>query len=77
MWETRYSFPTPVRLASGHRRYSELQLEQVLAVVRAREQGLSLPSAIEHARTIAVETRPSVYAAVRGAFAHLRPQRFG
>ncbi len=23
MWETRYSFPTPPRLASGHRRYSE------------------------------------------------------
>ena len=74
MWETRYSFPTPARLASGHRRYSELQLSQVRAVVRAREQGLSLPGAIEHARTIAAGKRPSVFAALRSTFPYLHPQ---
>jgi len=74
MWETRYSFPSPARLASGHRRYSELQLAQVRAVVRAREQGLSLPGAIEHARTVAAGKRPSVFAALRSTFPYLHPQ---
>ena len=77
MWETRYSFPTPGRLASGHRRYTPLQLEQVRAVVRAREQGLSLPGAIDHARTLSAETRPSVFAALRSTFPYLRPQVMG
>jgi DICT domain-containing protein/predicted DNA-binding transcriptional regulator AlpA len=79
MWETRYRFPTPHRLPSGHRRYSERELEQVRAVVRAREQGLSLPTAIEHARRLSQETRPSIYSALRESFpylhAHLLPKR--
>jgi DICT domain-containing protein len=79
MWETRYSFPNPQRLASGHRRYSERELEQVRAVIRAREQGLSLPTAIDHARRIGDQLRPSVYSALRESFpylqSHLLPQR--
>lgn len=74
MWETRYGFPNPDRLASGHRRYSELELERVRAVVRARDEGLSLPRAIEHARTIAARTRPSVFSTLRETFPHLQPQ---
>ncbi len=74
MWETRYSFPNPQRLASGHRRYTEEDLGQVRAVMRARAQGLSLPSAIEHARTLTVQPRPSVYSALRESFPHLRSQ---
>ena len=31
MWESRYGFPVPERLPSGHRRYSEHDLEQVRA----------------------------------------------
>jgi DICT domain-containing protein/predicted DNA-binding transcriptional regulator AlpA len=73
MWETRYSFPTPQRLASGHRRYSEQDLDQVRAVVRARSQGLSLRSAIDHARTLSAEPRPSVFSALRETFPDLRP----
>jgi DICT domain-containing protein/predicted DNA-binding transcriptional regulator AlpA len=79
MWETRYSFPNPQRLASGHRRYSERELEQVRAVIRAREQGLSLPTAIEHARRVGDQLRPSVYSTLREGFpylqAHVLPQR--
>ncbi len=79
MWETRYSFPNPQRLASGHRRYSERELEQVRAVIRAREQGLSLPTAIDHARRLGDQLRPSVYSALRESFpylqSHLLPQR--
>ncbi len=79
MWETRYSFPSPRRLASGHRRYSERELEQVRAVIRAREQGLSLPTAIDHARRLGDQLSPSVYTALRERFpylqSHLLPQR--
>ncbi|MEA2158947.1 MAG: MerR family transcriptional regulator, light-induced transcriptional regulator [Solirubrobacteraceae bacterium] len=73
MWETRYSFPNPHRLASGHRRYSERELEQVRAVIRAREQGLSLPTAIDHARRVGDQLRPSVYSALREGFPYLQP----
>jgi len=73
MWETRYSFPNPRRLASGHRRYSERELEQVRAVIRARGQGLSLPTAIDHARRVGDQLRPSVYSALREGFPYLQP----
>jgi MerR family transcriptional regulator, light-induced transcriptional regulator len=73
MWETRYSFPNPHRLASGHRRYSERELEQVRAVIRARGQGLSLPTAIDHARRVGDQLRPSVYLALREGFPYLQP----
>ena len=73
MWETRYSFPNPHRLASGHRRYSERELEQVRAVIRARGQGLSLPTAIDHARRVGDQLRPSVYSALREGFPYLQP----
>jgi DICT domain-containing protein len=72
MWETRYDFPNPQRLASGHRRYSDHDLELVRAVMRAREQGLSLPTAIDHARQLAHQPRPSVYSALRAGFPYLQ-----
>lgn len=76
MWESRYAFPNPERLASGHRRYSENDLDQVRAVVRAREQGLSLPSAIEHATSLSRSPRPSVYSVLRESFPQLQPRLF-
>src|SRR5947209_9585062 len=73
MWESRYGFPDPQRLASGHRRYTELDLERVRTVVRAREDGLPLPMAIERARLLSEQTRPSVFGALREQFPHLHP----
>ena len=73
MWESRHGFPVPQRLDSGHRRYSERDLEAVRSVVRARAEGLSLASAIERARQLLSEQAPSVYAALRDAFPELRP----
>ena len=35
MWEARHGFPAPARLAGGHRRYGERDVELVRAVVRA------------------------------------------
>jgi DICT domain-containing protein len=64
MWESRYGFPTARRLASGHRRYSEEDVEHVREVLRRRETGLSLPAAVEQvlARTEAPE---SIFAGLR------------
>jgi DICT domain-containing protein len=73
MWELRYGFPTPQRRASGHRRYSELDLARVRAVVRARESGLALRAAIALAGQDE-EQPPSVYAALRERFPGLESQ---
>jgi DICT domain-containing protein len=77
MWEARYGFPAPVRLPSGHRRYGEADLERVRAVARHRAGGLPLAVAIERARGLAGDPRPSVYGALRERFPHLHPARVG
>jgi DICT domain-containing protein len=74
MWEARHGFPAPERLPSGHRRYSARDLEQVQAVLRARAEGVSLPSAIEAARRVGEEPRPSVFRALRDRFPELQAQ---
>src|SRR5947209_8978787 len=71
IWEARHHFPIAQRLPSGHRRYSELDLKRVLAVVEARERGLSLARAIEHARHLSDAPRPSVFARLRDRFPHV------
>jgi DNA-binding transcriptional MerR regulator len=73
MWESRHGFPEPQRLPSGHRRYTERDVERVRAVVRARDEGLSLPRAIERARRLDEEGRPSVFGALRERFPELHP----
>jgi DICT domain-containing protein len=73
MWETRHGFPAPTRLPSGHRRYSERDLEAVRSVLRARAEGLSLATAIERARRLGEKGVPSVYAAIRERFPELDP----
>jgi DICT domain-containing protein/predicted DNA-binding transcriptional regulator AlpA len=73
MWESRHGFPHPERLASGHRRYSERDLDAVRSVVRARAEGLSLASAIERARRLEEEPDPSVFGALRERFPQLQP----
>jgi DNA-binding transcriptional MerR regulator len=74
MWETRHGFPKPTRLPSGHRRYSERDVDAVRSVLRARAEGLSLATAIERARRLGELPAPSVYAAVREHFGELDPQ---
>ena len=65
MWEQRYGFPEPGRLESGHRRYSDEDVESVRRVARDRAAGLSIPAAIERARSATGEVEPSIYAGVR------------
>src|SRR3954471_1046888 len=74
VWEAGHGFPEPERLPSGHRRYSQRDLEQVQALLAAREAGLSLPVAIERARRLGAKPRPSVFSALRERFPELAPQ---
>jgi DICT domain-containing protein/predicted DNA-binding transcriptional regulator AlpA len=65
MWENRHGFPDPSRLPGGHRRYAEAEVEHVREVLRLRDQGLSLPAAIERVRTRRPAVAVSVFAGLR------------
>lgn len=69
-WEQRYGFPTPQRLPSGHRRYRDSDVEVVREVLRLRDSGLPVKTAIDRARS-GREGRPrSIFAEIR----RLRPE---
>lgn len=74
MWERRHGFPTPERLPSGHRRYSDHEAELVRRVAYGRAAGLTLPVAIERARQAAGDTPHSLFAGLRRARPELMPQ---
>jgi len=63
-WETRYGFPAPRRLPSGHRRYRESDVEVLLQALRLRAAGLPVKTAIERAREGAAPSR-SVFGTLR------------
>src|SRR5690349_11896194 len=69
-WEERFGFPRATRLAGGHRRYDDHDVEQIRRVVAERARGRSLAAAI---KLVVDDTQarlePSIYAAVR----RLRP----
>ena len=73
MWETRYGFPEPKRLPSGHRRYTDDDVSKVRQVARDRETGLSMKAAIDRAREIAGESEASIFAGVRRRRPDLQP----
>jgi DICT domain-containing protein len=73
MWETRYGFPEPQRLPSGHRRYTSDHVVQVRQVARDREAGLSMKAAIDRARDLASEPEVSIFAGVRRRRPDLQP----
>lgn len=75
MWETRYGFPVPHRLPSGHRRYAESHVADVLQVLRRREAGVRLEVAIGEVSQSQVAPPTSVYAELRRRHPHLQPQR--
>jgi DICT domain-containing protein len=79
MWEQRHGFPEPERLPSGHRRYSNLDVELIGQVVRDRESGLSLTAAIEQAKRAVRGERPvieddSIFSGLRRRRPDLQPQ---
>ena len=75
MWETRYGFPRPQRLESGHRRYAEADVAAVAEVLRRRDAGVRLETAIAEAAGDGPPATPSVYAELRRRHPHLAHQR--
>ena len=73
MWERRHGFPAPRRLASGHRRYTEDDVELVRRVAEGRASGLTLSVAIERAGHERDAPPASVFAALRRARPELAP----
>lgn len=74
MWETRHDFPRPQRLPNGRRVYSHTDLEMIQAVLRGRNDGLSLAAAIDRARQIEEHPQLSVFRTLRERFTHLHPR---
>ena len=74
MWERRHGFPVPERLPSGHRRYSDDQVESVLRVVAGRTAGLSLAAAIDRTRRDNSSPPASLFAAIRRRRPEIEPQ---
>ena len=73
MWEARHGFPAPGRLAGGHRRYGDRDVELVRAVVRARQEGLSLAAAIDRARAGDTPAPASIFAGLARRRPDLQP----
>ncbi len=64
-WEQRFGFPEPVRLPSGHRRYTVEDVRAVQRVVEERDRGLRLEEAIAASlRSGQMGESASVYAAL-------------
>ena len=73
MWEQRYGFPEPKRTHSGYRVYDNADVERLRRVVAFRRRGLSVPAAIERARSWGGPSdRPSIYGALAAADAPLQ-----
>jgi DICT domain-containing protein len=65
MWEQRYGFPEPQRTSAGYRVYSEDDVDSLRRVLAYRERGLSVPAAVDRARSTDLATdRASLYAAL-------------
>ena len=65
MWEQRYGFPDPARTPSGYRAYTHEDVEILRRVAAFREDGLSVPAALERARaTAGASDRPSIFGAI-------------
>jgi DNA-binding transcriptional MerR regulator len=75
MWESRHGFPVPRRRESGHRRYAEGTVDQVRQVLRRRDAGVRLETAIAEVTAGGAPTTPSIYAELRRRHPHLVPHQ--
>ena len=72
-WESRYGFPTPSRQAGGHRRYAESDVAAVEEVLRHRNAGLALVTAVRRVTSGGIRSR-SVFAELRRLHPELAPR---
>ena len=80
MWESRHGFPRAERSESGHRRYSETDVELVQQILRRQDAGARLEVAIGELAVLQAgvddaPSAPSVYAVLRRRHPTLVPQR--
>ena len=66
MWEQRYGFPTPERTPAGYRLYDDAAVETLRRVVELRRSGLTVPAALERARSAQrpVTEHPTIFGAM-------------
>lgn len=66
MWEQRYGFPVPERTPAGYRLYSDEDVEALRRVVELRRGGLSVPAALDRARSARKDVfeHPTIFGAV-------------
>lgn len=77
-WESRFGFPAGERAPSGHRRFTDADVDQVRQVLEVRSSGATLQAAIDAvSRRSEQVVADSVHAALVEQFPDLRPQRFG
>lgn len=77
-WENRFGFPAGERTTSGHRRFSDDDVELVRRVLEARDAGAPLQMAIDSVlQRLEHMQATSVHAALVREFIHLRPERLG
>jgi DICT domain-containing protein len=72
-WERRHGYPVPQRLASGHRRFVERDVETLREVLRDRAAGSTLQAALGRARERAIGPRSSVFGALTHALPDVAP----
>lgn len=65
MWEARHGFPEPRRLESGHRRYTDGDVDLVRQVLRRKDAGIRLEIAIAEASASKAPESPSIFAELR------------
>ena len=80
MWESRHGFPRAERRQSGHRRYSETDVDLVRQVLRRQGAGVRLEVAIAELALLQARVEdppgaPTVYAVIRRLYPALVPQR--
>jgi DNA-binding transcriptional MerR regulator len=77
-WENRFGFPSGERSPSGHRRFTDADVDLVRRVLEVRDGGLPLQVAIDTVvRDRDVEGERSVFAAAAAAAPGVRPLRLG
>ena len=76
-WENRFGFPAGTRTPSGHRRFSDLDVDLVRQVQELRSSGVSLGTAVDTVQRRRRRPDESVHAVLARDFPHLGRQRLG
>ena len=76
-WENRFGFPAGARSPSGHRRFTDADVDLVRQVQELRAGGLGLAAAVESVHRRRRRPPESVHAVMARDFPHLGVQRLG